>query len=455
MTIPLTGTQSMFVRVGHMGGTLNFINTNRGTNFLSHVNNTINDYLTTDQSVTSLLWTQATTWQTAQEAFTTFLDTMATNTVEGMVTDDTNLNNITLESAMAELIRQMEVSSNTVNKPTVSVSVTYGNGVISNSGNGSATASVLNGFGVQMDYVFNETIHLVCTTDSQTGGATPGEEIFAVVSEQSQDIPTFYTWPIGSGATGNVQSNISTDSQDPDGNVLNNSGFEVFTTNVPNQWIAVVGTPGTNILAGGSGNAYTGINCLEIVGDGTTHVQLTQDFNSSNGTTVQPVPDTPYLISVYTKVSATPAAGVLQLNLVNGSGSIIDDANGNPCTLSITLSGETTAYAHHSATVRLPRVLPPIIGFQIVESTLVDTGKSIFIDEVVMAPADQLYQGGGFVTVNGGSSPWIQGDTINLVFSNNYAGGFQQLFNRFFNMQALGLQLPSSSSPTISDSLIV
>ena len=455
MTIPLTGSQSVFVRVGHHGGTLNFINTNRGANFLTHVENMIGDYTTTDLSVPAQLQPTASLWQTNQELFTVFLESMATATIEDMVEDDTNLNQLTLQSALAELIRQMTVSSSSVNQPTVSAAVTYGNGVITNNGTGVAVVSVLNEYGVQLDYAFAETIRLNCTNDAQTGSATAGNETFAITAEQSQTIPTYYTWPIGSGATGTVSSVSSSLTPSLTTTLLNNGGFETFTTNTPNQWVSSgAGVAGTDFLAGGSGNAYTGSNCLEIAGTGT-QVILNQNFNSSGGSTLQPAPETPMVLSFWVKTSSTPAAGVLTMQLVAGSaGAVIQDDAGNNNSTAFSLTAVSTTYLNKTCVFRLPRVLPSQITLQIKETTNLTSTHNAFIDEMVLTPAYQLYDGGPYVAVFAGAVNWIAKDQINLAISNNYAGGFQQLFNRFFDMQSLGLMLPSSGSPTISDSLI-
>ena len=453
MTIPLTGSQSMFVRQGHLGGTLNYINTGRGSNFQTHVNNTIADYQTTDQSVINNLVPQGALWQTGQNLFTEFLESMGVDTIIDMVYDDTLLNNVTLASGLAELIRQMQVSSDSVHQPTVGATVTYGNGVVTNNGTGTAVASVLNGQGLQLDYAYAEKFRLICTKDAQTGGATPGNETFAITAEAPVTIPTFYTWPVGSGATGNIKSVNSVQSQSQTTNLLNNSGFENFTANTPNQWTATSGVAGTDFAAGGSGAAYTGTNCLEILGTGT-EVTLNQPFNNSGGTTAFPVPETPYVLSFWVKMSATPAAGVIRIKLVDGSGTTINDDQSVANSTDFSLTAVSTTYLHKSTVFRLPRVLPSTITIVIDESTNISSGKNAFIDEMVLTPAYQLYDGGPFVAITAGSVNWIQGDQINLAIANDYAGGFQQLFQRFFDMQSLGLMLPSSGSPTISDSLI-
>jgi hypothetical protein len=453
MTIPLTGSQSMFVRQGHLGGTLNYINSGRGSNFLTHVDNTIADYQTTDTDAITNLVPQATLWQTSQELFTEFLNDIGVGTILDMVYDDTKLNNITLASGLAELIRQMQVSGDSVNQPTVSAAVTYGNGVISNNGTGTAVVSVLNGYGLQLDYAFAENFRLICTNDAQTGTATAGNEVFTITSQALETIPTFYTWPVGSGATGTITCVNSVQSQSATTNLLNNSGFETFTANTPNQWTAVTGTAGTDFQAGGSGNAFTGTNCLEVVGTGTA-VTLNQTFGNSGGTLIVPEPETPYILSFWVKTSATPAAGVVTMKLVNGSNTVINDDQGNANSTAFSLTAVSTTYLHKSCVFRLPRVLPSVINLQILESTDITSGKNFFIDEMVLTPAYQLYDGGPYVAITAGNVNFIQSDQINLAISNNYAGGFQQLFQRFFDMQSLGLMLPSSVSPTISDSLI-
>ena len=51
-------------------------------------------------------------------------------------------------------------------------------------------------------------------------------------------------------------------------------------------------------------------------------------------------------------------------------------------------------------------------------------------------------------------APLVIGDTFTIAVTNNRAGSFQEWFERFFDMRAKGLLLPSDTSGSIADSLI-
>src|SRR5271166_5106879 len=202
MTISLSGTGGLFTRIGYLLGTLNYVNTGRGSNMTTHLNNIRGQYLSADQVLADLVYQQGNAWALAQNAFLTFTKQTAQNTILAMVADDTIINSVDIGTNLAELIRQMKVASQTVNQPTVNTNVAYGSGVVNNIGNGKWFSSITNKYGVQNDYVYNEGVRFTCTKDAQTGGVTAGNEIFTILSNASETQPLNADWPLGSGATG-------------------------------------------------------------------------------------------------------------------------------------------------------------------------------------------------------------------------------------------------------------
>ena len=83
----------------------------------------------------------------------------------------------------------------------------------------------------------------------------------------------------------------------------------------------------------------------------------------------------------------------------------------------------------------------------------------MYIDRLALAAATLAYNGGPYLAVFSGSTPFQKADswTVNTTNSRggaSYNGTFQTAFDRLFNMRSLGLLLPSAASPTISDGLI-
>lgn len=451
MTIPFVGTGGLFTRVGREGGILNALNTARNAATLDpYINNIHNQYLATLQFLADDIYNQEDAFRSSQDDFLTYINAIASNTVIDMAVIDQNINPADIDTAMALLIVQLVANAQTVEKPVVSATATAGS---SNTGNGVAVVSVKNGYGVQKDYIYDENIIVLCSSDSHTGGATAGSEPFSITGEAALDNMLSYLWPTGSGAESTVDA---TDGElDNDGNVQTNSSFEDFTANLPDQWTLIAGVAGTTILNGGSGQAFVGTGCLAFVGDSASFPTIDQLYDDAGvGTEGALLPNTLYAVNVWVKASVVPAAGVVKIRLVNSAGTVITDDAGGSNDMTITVSGITTGYVAHSATFITPKILPVGYKLRIITTTAITTGSTLYIDDLAVVPMTECYTGGPSVAVFSGSTDFLLNDYFTLAAANNYAGAFQLVFQQFFDMNSLGLQLPSASSPTISDSLV-
>jgi hypothetical protein len=455
MTLTFTGSGGVFTREGHILGTLNYVNLGRGSNMTTHLNNIRGDYLTADQILADLVYQQGNAWSLVQNGFLTFLQTTAKNTILAMVADDTNINTDDLGLNMAELIRQMKVNNQTVNQPTVNTNVTYGNGVLTNVGNGKWFSSVTNKYGVQNDYVYNEGITFTCTKDAVTGGATAGNERFSILSNAAETQPLNADWPLGSGATGTYTIVSSGNSQSNTTNLLRDGGFESFVnTNTPSYWPIKSGTANTQIAAGSV--FFTGAKSLAYIGDGSTNTGVYQTFNTVGQSTAVPTEETPYRFSGWLATNTNAGlAGVIQISLQDSTNTVIADDNGANNSFTVNVNTLNTLYQNVTGEFRLPRSvthLPVKIVYE--TTTPIANAKTVYADEFVLTPETQLYPGGPYFAGTAGNTNWIQGDSVKVNFNNNYGGAFQKGFQRLFNMTALGQQLPSNTNSSISDSLV-
>jgi hypothetical protein len=383
------------------------------------------------------------------------IQTQATSELIAIVNLDTPQPNNLLYNAMAELIVQMVANSQTVQANTVSATVAA---VAGNVTTDVIVASLLDGNGATLEYCYAETMLATVTNDSITG-AQAGSEPIQVQGAQNQASGFLaQNWPSGSASTSQLtvtDPNISNGN-----NLLNNSNFTAYTSNLPNQWNILVGTAGTTIFANTSttyGPAPTGGASASLQITGTAGAELTsiaQTFNSTGGTTTVLQPQTVYAVNWWISVSATPAAGVLQIDLVNGSNTIITDNSGNNNSITKSLTAVTSTWIPINGMFRLPTNVPSTVKIRIHMTTAIDNGKSVYIDFGAMAQAVQAYTGGPFLAAFRGGVDPITGDAFTISITNNLGGRFQTGFWRFFNMPALGLKLPSSNSPTISDTLV-
>jgi hypothetical protein len=195
-----------------------------------------------------------------------------------------------------------------------------------NAGNGVAVVSKVRGDGLDQENIIPETAYVFCTADSQTGTATAGQEQFTYTGEPLVTDVWSETYPIGSGATTTLTAIDA--SQNASGNLLTNSNFEAFTANLPDNWTSLVGTAGVDYLKS-TAQFFEGAASLQYAG-GATLTSLAQTFNSSTGTVGTLKPDTAYAVNFWAKVDVVPAAGVLTVDLVDGSNTVINDDQGRP-----------------------------------------------------------------------------------------------------------------------------
>lgn len=470
MTIPLTGTGGLFTRVGAMGGCLNDINSFVGTANLTAANiksigpaiDAIQaQFQAADQNLTTSLYSNRDTYRQVHGQLQSALQSLAQATVIQMANDDTPLAQLTLTLALQTLIAQMKAASASVQKPTISATPTAGG---SNVGSGVLAVSVLGSNGVQRDYIFNETITATCTADGQ-GTGTAGQETFAFTGPAVESNPLTWDWPLGSGintslnAVDALQDNLG-------GNLLQNGSFKQWTnpTIGPDNWLILdpgAGV-GTTIVQASGSNVYKGTSGIGFVGDGTHTPSIAQPFGATlstagnaGGTTATLSPSTQYALNLFLKASVVPAAGVLTIELTDGANNVVNDAAGTPNSLAITLSGITTSFVGHQVFFRTPAVNPSTgYRLRIRISTAVSSGSTIYFGHTGLQTAQQLYTGGPYAGLFSGATNFILADTFSLAVSNNYGSAWQKLAERLFSMRALGLQLPSSGTPTVADSLI-
>lgn len=459
MTIPFTGAGSLFVRVGHQAGWLNAVNTARGTTWKTNVDNIYADFTTyPDSALVNGLLGQYNSTIAALDATGSYIQGLTQNTLVQMVYDDVKLNSQALAPNVTELVRQMVANAASVATPTISTSVSAGG---SNVGNGQVIASKLNIYGVQIDYLYAENIIAAVTNDSYSSNpATAYEEPIQFLGQFPYPNGTSNFWPTGSGA--NLLSAFVDPAIDASQttNLLTNSDYQTFTvSNTPDQWPITVGSAGSTIFNGGSGDAFLGSGVLQFTGNGSELTAVLQQFNASSGTTAKLYANTVYGVGFWTKVDSVPAAGVLQVSLVNGTGTtptiVADDATTDNAT-TVSLPGETTSYAFHSAFFRTPKTLPSTLALRVRLSTALTNARKVYIGGLVMTPAVQVYTGGPYAAAIAGNIKADIADRYTLAVANN-AGttAWQYVLQRLWSMNSLyPLQIPSSGSPTIATGLI-
>lgn len=461
---------TFYTRFGHVGYLLNSINSFFGSANLSAagiesvgsgIDEIAGSYATPDLNLIGGLYNARDSYRSVSTTMLTYLQSLAQSTLIQMANDASPQPNQTLSNAVAYLVAQMQASSQTVNKPTASATSTAG----TNNGTGVMPVTVLGANGLQQDYVLAESITATCTADSQSG-ATAGQEQFTFISPAAESNPLLWDYPLGSAisVTANAVDALQNNSG---GNLLQNGAFATWSTpsSGPDNWLILVagtGGVGTDIIQATGSNVYKGTTGIAFVGDGSSLPSISQPFaatpstaGNAGGTSATITPLNQYCVNLYLKLNVVPAAGVLTVDLTDGNNTTVNDAQGNPNSVAIALTGATTSFVAHNVFFRTPAVLPTTgLRLRIRLSTALSAASTVYFGHVAMQDAPQLYSGGPFVAPFSGNPNFFKPDYFSLTIANDYASKFQLLADRIFNMRNLGYQLPSSGSPTISDSLV-
>lgn len=370
------------------------------------------------------------------------------------------LTNGNTTASILEIIRQMKIAGATVQSMTVtttpsSYNTSTGPTSFIGVGNGIIVSSSVRPFdGKTQENSFAENLLFTCTGDSYSGGASAGNEPFSVTGTGSQGDFFAFNWPLGSNAQTSLGA-IDGNSNNTNGNLLTNSGFELWTNNVPNSWTLVTGTPGVNIAQESTLN-YDGVASLRLIGDGTTKVCITQDITSLIDSRNQ------YSLNIFARRDGVaPGAGVITLDFIDQNGVEILDANGVANSFTITCSQLTTVYGPYNVMFRSPVILTSSVLLRIIESTAITNGRSVYLDKLSLGLASQIYTSGPFAAVHAGSIPFLTGDYSTVAVTNSRGVGgslssWQTFFTQLFPGLVFGseIMLPSSSVPSLSDSLI-
>lgn len=424
-------------------------------------------YEATLQDQIGQLYTTLLSWRTSVgSGVMSMIKTMAENTLITMAHDDTPLLQKTVPYAMDELIRQMDSSSDTVKANTPAIAAA--SAASGNVGNLVVIGSIIGPNGKNREYVFQETITGLVTNDKLSGGTARSEPLsFSGVAAESDRMN--YLWPKGSGLSGK-QITVCDNKIDATGvNLLTNSDFENWTsTNNLDNFVAATGVFGTDILR--STTVREGTYALSFLGDGATLSAVSQEFNTSTGTTAKLSPFKVYAFSAWCRVDVTPAAGVLAFSLVDSAGTVLNDDAGTANTITKDLTTVSTTYVNVTGFFRTKTSFDntTVHKLRVKLTTALSNTRTVYIDDMMLREAVELYTGGPYIGVFAGTTDVLKNDKWTLAVTNDMnadtgGGHFQTWFERLFGMRTLvkpngqtGFQLPSNSagSHTINENLV-
>lgn len=436
MSVTLTGIGGFFTREGTIIGEYNRAAAVYGTALTAGFQAIWAQFTGNDQAAVQGLPDAVAAYRTTPDAY---LGVLVADGQQGMLLQtarDTTVTPYTPARAIEIVASQMVTNSQSINRPTVTATVTPGG---SNLGDATVVMSATNEFGDQLDMVFEETITITCTD----GTAAYAETLQAV---GAASVPvTSYLWPQGSA--GSLTFSITDPTQD---GIVTDGGFENWSgtgNNTPTNWDILNGSAGVTIFR--DTDVVRGSYSAKILSDGSSATQLGQAVTLDVNTV--------YCFTVQAKVSAADGSGVFRIALTDDNGNVLQDDAGNNLSYTRNMSAQvTTSYQCFTAYFSTPRQLPVTTKIQYGFSTAPAAAKYLLLDLAAGVEPSQVYAGGPYVCGFSGADRTALGDTYSAAVANSLGtGSFARGMDRLYAMRENGLYFPSSGSPTISDGLIV
>lgn len=450
--IDYTGTYGLFTKLGLIGGFISDINTFQKS--LANVKSPalVNKFTSNGKTKIVLNYIPAVDSQISSVSNLVpgvFVDVAESVLIDSVTTNDP-LIPATVDDCLIELVSQMKNDNITVQKITNTVTVSDPSGL------NLVRVSLINSDGGPNQHTIAEKIRLEVTSDSFTGGAAAGNETLTVITKDAAEDVFNYDYPAGSGSAVTLErTNMNASSSE--GNSVTNGNFTLFDTDtptIPNNWNAITsyGVAGTNWLISSNG--------LKI--QNLASVRLQQDISSSVRA------KNVYHVHFRFKLNSSVvlSSGSITVDLVDSSGNTMVDNSNTYLAKSVLFSSINLAnlgvYQDVDATFVVGSKTPTTVFLRIMCNGTDQTGVTVELNRLVLTEMQELYDGGPYISLLGLDSDTLySGQRIDITITKSLDGGgtftnntFQVLFDRLFEMSSKGITLPSSTIPTVLDSLI-
>ena len=196
----------------------------------------------------------------------------------------------------------------------------------------------------------------------------------------------------------------------------------------------------------GDARSYRG-RSLRLMGTGSEQTLLWQTIRPSRAS----------VYGLLARASRTAgASGTLRLELRRGvEDGVLEDQAGNANRIEISIASlPTSGHAAIGGFFRLKPAEELPITFVLHLFIPLPAGESLYLDEIILAPAQRLYAGGPYLLAASGWRP-AEGDRFAITIQNNYAGRWEKVFDRFLDLrQQTDFALPTAGTTLIPDSLL-
>ncbi|QDP65045.1 MAG: hypothetical protein GOVbin1630_2 [Prokaryotic dsDNA virus sp.] len=471
MAITYTGTNGLFTRLGKLFYVRKLMNDFQD-NLRTEIEDVLDEFTVTDMYQTLNLPSSIKTFDAPMMPMHSSIAGIAQNIIMETVRSGLSKEPQSFKHAMELLIQDMVAESKTVEAAAYGTAGTIAAGG-SNTGNGtilvnSSQPRTYQTTDTTWQTIKPEVLTIECKMDKSSGTAL-GREHFSIIGDEPKN--SFNAeWPAGSG----VQEGISVTAAKsagsftrgvasaPGNNILRNSDFQTFAaTTLPLGWVdAGSGSHSGNKQEANTTAAYIwnaeSSGNVQLNGNGSFQHKLTQQLRTNSGTPASVYGGKNYILSCRTRIAAgsgTVGSGVLEFNIQSGSGSKVSSA-----TKSYNLSSLGTSWVHITDNWNFTETeLPKDPYFSIECTTAIANTKNIVIDELVLAEVVPVYSGGPGILIVRGSADFRNKDVFTCTWAHGAsppANEMQFMFEQLLGISGMGLNLPTSGSPNIADSLI-
>lgn len=378
-----------------------------------------------------------------------WVEAMVTKTTELLTERDTVLdelpevgNSQDIGTVLGLLIRDMNDNAVTVDRSTVTISAVTEDKQNADAGTAIA-GKVLDGmsqphlgFPANPEYLgqnselaaTSDIITLACVTDNSTDNVGEGNETFRLTGGPFPGSRFSYeSIGSGDGPTCNPLQGYS---------LLGNLDFENFTSDVPDDWTLDAGTATTHVMDDAAAPVHGDTN-LKLTGDAAqASIQLSQDV--AGGVS----PRTRYAVGFWLKGQAGTSAGTLTIQF---EGTDYTAGASEKISLNAAALAAMTTWTWNSFHVNMPAEMPDDMEL-VIKWTGTPSAHSVRLDWGGFGPV--TWFDGCHFFVYSGTDPFLRGDRFRFTITNDDAGVFQKFFR-----DAYGVQLPSSGTPSLADTL--
>lgn len=445
MSVTLTGVGGLLTRVGDWAGEYNRAASLYGSALDAGFLSIWAQYGSTEQAAVQQLPDAVTSFRNSAITYQSVLAQDCATSWLLQVQRDTTVTPATLQRAVQIVYDQMVTNVQSINRPTITTAVAYGG---TNLGNTKFFLSNTNIYGDPLDMTLAEVMTATCT--SQGSGLSSTFQVHGAASVAV----TAYNWPQGSGAS----TSITVVDPAIDG-IVTNSSLSTFTVaDTPDDFTIVNGAAGATVFEAVAGGVRTGSNAVYLRSDGAQATKIQQELSLQVNTA--------YAITFQAKMNTNSATGVLVVQFVDGSGTVIaNDAAAN-LQASYNLNGGageiTTSYQLLTVFFSTPRQLPSSGVFLRAGYGVAGVStRQLYLCNLQVFQATPLYGAQG----TGTSGPFAAGvaNTVasavgdGATFTLTSSLGTQSFvfgMERLMSFRNLGAYLPSSTSPTVPDNLV-